>query len=98
MRLNLPYSDELDIQHLSRLFDNMSECYKLFWFQSIVDAVIDGKEKVSYDELINQMVGDAWYMVSEYNLILARKTLSRIWFAMHIGLADLSPVRSAQRY
>jgi hypothetical protein len=73
MILNLPYSDELDIQHLSRLFDNMSECYKLFWFQAIVDAVIDGKEKASYDELINQMAADTWYMVSEYKLNLGPK-------------------------
>lgn len=36
--MDLPYSDELDIQHLSRLFDNMSECYKLFWLKAIVDA------------------------------------------------------------
>ncbi len=71
--MNLPYSDELDIQHLSRLFDNMSECYKLFWFQAIVDAIIDDKERVSYDELINQMVADAWYMVSEYKLNLGPK-------------------------
>ncbi len=39
---------------------NMSECYKLLWHQVIVDAIIDGKEKASYDELINQMVVDAW--------------------------------------
>lgn len=71
--MNLPYSDKLDIQHLSRIFDNMSECYKLFWFQAIVDAVVYGKETVSYDELINQMVADAWYMVSEYKLNLGPK-------------------------
>ncbi len=71
--MNLPNSDELDIQYLSHLFDNMSECYKLFWFQAIVNAVIDGKERATYDELINQMVADAWYMVSEYKLNLGPK-------------------------
>lgn len=71
--MNLPYSDKLGIQHLSRLFDNMSECYKLFWFQAFVDVVIAGKEKASYDGLINQMVVDAWYMVSEYKLNLGPK-------------------------
>lgn len=71
--MNLPYSNKLDIKHLSRLFDNMSECYKLFWFQAIVDAVISGREKASYDELINQMIIDAWYMVSEYKLNLGPK-------------------------
>ena len=71
--MKLPYSDQLDIQHLSRLFDNMSECYKLFWFQAIVDAVILEKEQISYNELIDRMVADAWYMVSEYRLNLGPK-------------------------
>ena len=30
--MQLPHSDILDIAHFSRLFDNKSECYKLFWF------------------------------------------------------------------
>ena len=68
--MNLPYSDRLDIGRLSRLFDNMSECYKLFWFQAIVKAVVSGKESADYNELINQMIVDAWYMVSEYKLNL----------------------------
>lgn len=71
--MNLPYSDQLDIQHLSHLFDNMSECYKLFWFEAIVDAITNGKEKATYDDLLNQMVADAWYMVSEYKLNLGPK-------------------------
>jgi hypothetical protein len=71
--MELTYSEELDIQHLSRLFDNISECYKLFCFQAIVDAVIDCKQRASYYVLINQMVADAWYMVSEYKLNLGPK-------------------------
>lgn len=35
--MQLPYSDKIEIQRLSRIFDNMSECYKLFWFQAIVN-------------------------------------------------------------
>ncbi|MCC8163337.1 MAG: hypothetical protein LIO86_09315 [Lachnospiraceae bacterium] len=43
MTMELPYSDELEIQYLSRLFDNTSECYKFFWFQAIVTKVLEGK-------------------------------------------------------
>ena len=68
--MNLPEYKNLDTQHLQRLFDNMSECYKLFWFQAIVDAVIAGKEIISYDDLVNVMIANAWYMVSEYKLNL----------------------------
>lgn len=66
----LPAYEQLDTVHLQRLFDNMSECYKLFWFQAIVNQVHSGKTQLSYDELINIMISDAWYMVTEYRLNL----------------------------
>ncbi len=71
--MNLPYSDELNTGYLARLFDNTSECYKLFWFKAIIMKVHNGKTVLSYDELINQMIADAWYMVTEYHLNLGPK-------------------------
>lgn len=68
--MNLPYSDELNTGLLSRLFENTSECYKLFWFKAIVTAVGKGKEDLTYEELIDKMIADAWYMVTEYHLNL----------------------------
>ncbi len=68
--MQLPNSDELEIGFLSRLFDNKSECYKLFWFQAIVNKAVEGKTVIFYDELINEMITDAWYMVTEYHLNL----------------------------
>ena len=68
--MNLPFQDNLDTVHLQRLFDNMSECYKLFWFQAIVEQVYAGKVLLSYNDLISNMIADAWYMVSEYRLNL----------------------------
>lgn len=66
----LPYEEELDIKDLSKLFNNMSESYKLFWFQAIVNCIISKKYTLTYNELINEMIADAWYMVSEYKLNL----------------------------
>ncbi len=39
INMELPKYEQLDTLHLQRLFDNMSECYKLFWFQAIVEHV-----------------------------------------------------------
>ena len=66
----LPKHDQLDTIHLQRLFDNMSECYKLFWFQAIVEKVYSGKTRLTFEELIDNMIADAWYMVTEYRLNL----------------------------
>lgn len=68
--MELPKQQNLDTLHLQRLFDNMSESYKLFWFQAIVENVAAGHDNLTYDELINNMIADAWYMVSEYKLNL----------------------------
>lgn len=68
--MNLPYAQNLEIQYLSRLFDNTSECYKLFWFQAILTKILEGKETITYEELIDEMIADAWYMVTEYHLNL----------------------------
>ncbi|MGN0658282.1 MAG: HNH endonuclease domain-containing protein [Emergencia sp.] len=66
----LPQRGGLQIARLSRLFDNMSESYKLFWFQAIVSGVCSGKTEFTYEELIDEMIADGWYMVCEYRLNL----------------------------
>ncbi len=68
--LQLPYSDELNIGYLSRLFDNTSNCYKFFWFKAILQKIDGKRNSFTFDELINEMIADAWYMVSEYHLRL----------------------------
>ena len=66
----LPSSSSLEVGRLSGIFDNMSECYKIFWFQAILEKACEGRRSFTFDELINQMIADAWYMVSEYKLNL----------------------------
>ena len=66
----LPYDEKLNIGYLSRLFDDTSNCYKFFWFQAILGKLSEDKTAFTYDELINEMIADAWYMVTEYRLRL----------------------------
>lgn len=68
--MQLPYSEELNIGYLSRLFDNTSNCYKFFWFQAILRKVDGTHCRFTFEELINEMIADAWYMVTEYHLRL----------------------------
>lgn len=66
----LPSDEKLNIGYLSRLFDDTSNCYKFFWFQAILGKITEQKTRFSFDELINEMIADAWYMVTEYHLRL----------------------------
>ena len=68
--MQLPYSEELNIGYLSRLFDNTTNCYKFFWFQAILSKLDSEHSRFTFDELINEMIAEAWYMVTEYHLRL----------------------------
>lgn len=52
------------------VFDNTSECYKFFWFKAILSKISEGKTEYTYEELVDEMIAEAWYMVSEYHLNL----------------------------
>ena len=71
--MQLPYSEELNIKYLGQLFRNTTECYKFFWFKAIVKKVTKGKLELTYEELVDEMIADAWYMVTEYHLNLGPK-------------------------
>ena len=62
--MQLPKSEQLNIAGLSRLFDNKAECYKLFWFQAILNHVCKGQQEIRFEELIDDMIANAWYMVT----------------------------------
>ena len=77
--MQLPYSEELNIGYLSKLFENTTNCYKFFWFQAILRKLDGVRSRFTFDELINEMIADAWYMVTEYHLrLLAKKGLINI--------------------
>jgi hypothetical protein len=52
------------------LFENTSNCYKFFWLQAILEKVDSAKCRFTFDELINEIIADARYMVTEYHLRL----------------------------
>ena len=68
--MQLPYSEELNIGQLSRIFDNTTKCYKFLWFYAIVQKSDNNHRSFTYDELVNEMIAFAWYMVTEYHLRL----------------------------
>lgn len=70
MNVYLPAQDNINTNYLQRLFDNMSECYKLFWFQSIIEQVFAGFRTIKFETLVNSMIANSWYMVTEYKLNL----------------------------
>ena len=78
--MHIPGDDNLKIEYLSRVFDRnrVSNCYKYFWFLAILGKITPENKTFSYDELITEMVADAWYMVTEYHLRLTLAQLNKL--------------------
>ena len=51
-----------------------SYCYKFYWVEAIVQLISEDKKEASYDEIINEMIANAWYSVLEFHV-----HLSGIW-------------------
>ncbi len=89
----LPESDGLRIEYFGHLFDNTSECYKMFWFQVIVEKILVGQTTASYEEIIDEMIADAWYMVAEYHLNLGPR--DNLEFAVN-RLVEISNFKTSE--
>ncbi len=89
----LPASDGLRIEYFGHLFDNTSECYKMFWFQVIVEKIRTGQTSASFEEIIDEMIADAWYMVAEYHLNLGPR--DNLEFAVN-RLVEISGLKASE--
>jgi hypothetical protein len=65
------YYNSLDIEGFSRMMKDPSYCYKFYWLEAIVQLISKNKTQVSYNEIINEMISNAWYSVLEFHLHLS---------------------------
>ena len=68
------YYNTLDIGGFARMLKDPSYCYKFYWLEAIVKLISEDRQEVSYDEMINEMISNAWYSVLEFHV-----HLSGIW-------------------
>jgi hypothetical protein len=67
---SLPMDESIPVNLLAAIFKDKNQSYKLFWFKAIIDVVCEGKTVIKYDDLLNRMIAEAWYMVMEFHLNL----------------------------
>ena len=65
----------------------------MFWFQVIVEKILDGQTSASYEEIIDEMITDAWYMVAEYHLNLGPR--DNLEFAVN-RLVEISGFKASE--
>lgn len=48
-----------------------SYCYKFYWLEAIVVLISEGVQQATFDEVINEMICNAWYSVREFHIHLS---------------------------
>lgn len=65
------YYNKLDIEGFSQMLKDPSYCYKFYWLEAIVHLICENKTEATYDEIINEMIANAWYSIVEFHIHLS---------------------------
>ncbi len=68
MSTHLPYDERVDVARLGACFNNTSATYKFYWFLSLLEAVEEGGERLTKQDLFARMISHAWYTVHGFHL------------------------------
>ena len=74
LTIDAHYYNKLDIEGFSRMMKDPSYCYKFYWLEAIVQLISENKTEATYNEIIDEMISNAWYSVLEFHI-----HLSGIW-------------------
>ena len=65
------YNNKLDIEGFSQMMKNPSFCYKFYWLEAIVLLISEGITQTTFNDLIDEMIANAWYSVTEFHIHLS---------------------------
>lgn len=68
--LDIVYENKLDTDKFARMFNNKAQSYKFYWFEAILNLTVDNENDLTFDEIINEMICEAWHTVTHYHLRL----------------------------
>ncbi len=68
--LKVVYENNLDTEKFARMFNKKSQSYKFYWFEAILNMIINTDRDLTFDEIIDEMICEAWHTVTHYHLRL----------------------------
>ena len=69
--LNDKYHNELDVEGFSNMMKDPSYCYKFYWLEAIVELISEGVGYTTFNDIIDEMIANAWYSVVEFHIHLS---------------------------
>lgn len=70
LHLKIVYENNLDTDKFARMFNNRAQSYKFYWFEAILNLTKDTEDDLTFEEIIDEMICEAWHTVTHYHLRL----------------------------
>lgn len=70
LSLKIIYENNLDTDKFARMFNNKAQSYKFYWFEAILNLSTVSEDDLTFDEIIDEMICEAWHTVTHYHLRL----------------------------
>ena len=71
LEINAAYYNQLDIASFAQMLKDPSYCYKFYWLEAIVNLISAGVTETTFNEIIDEMICNAWYSVREFHIHLS---------------------------
>lgn len=71
LNIEAKYYNKLDIEGFSQMMKDPSYSYKFYWLEAVVHIISEGKNETTLEEIIDEMIANAWYSVREFHIHLS---------------------------
>ena len=91
LRLNIDgkYYNNLDVEGFSQMLKDPSYCYKFYWLEAIVKMISRDVVESSFNDIIDEMICNAWYTVLEFHVHLSVFLLGEPRDALELAVIKL---------
>ena len=69
--IDTSYYNNLDIRSFMLMLKDPSYCYKFYWLEAIVNLISEGVMETTFNDIIDEMICNAWYSVREFHIHLS---------------------------
>lgn len=69
--IDTSYYNMLDIPSFLLMLKDPSYCYKFYWLEAIVNLISENVTETTFNEIIDEMICNAWYSVREFHIHLS---------------------------
>lgn len=71
LEIDSAYYNKLDIPSFLLMLKDPSYCYKFYWLEAIVNLISEDITETTFNEIIDEMICNAWYSVREFHIHLS---------------------------